>query len=66
MVKAGKKGVNTVAEAGLDDGHSIRGWKGWHIILQARQFITDIVRQQIPPGGENLPKFDKDRPKRFE
>ena len=33
-----------------------------HRILQLGQFIGNVQRQQVPPGGEDLPELDKNRP----
>jgi len=62
-----RRGLETVeqftdrlAEAGLDDpsGLLVREWR--HAVLQFGKLLGDVVRQQIPAGGEDLAELDED------
>ena len=54
------------SEGSLDgrDGHLRR--EGRHPILQPRELVGDVRRQQIPPGRQHLAELDEDRPKPFQ
>ena len=40
--------------------------KGRYPVLQQGQFVGNVRRQQIAPGGEHLPELHEDRAERFE
>ena len=43
-----------------------RGIEGRHTILQPREFIGDVGRQQIAAGGQHLAELDEDGPEPFQ
>ena len=43
----------------FDDGKSLRNRKRWNGVLQLRQFISNIRRQQITPSGQGLAEFNE-------
>ena len=52
--------------AGLDHGHRLHRRKRRHPILQQRELIGDIERNQVAPGRQHLPEFDKNRAQSFQ
>ncbi len=49
------------AEGALQLGVGELGRKRRHLILQPRQFVSDIRGQEVAPGGEHLAEFDEQR-----
>src|SRR5262249_32708577 len=47
----------------LNDVASNRARKGWHAVLQLRQLVRNIRRQQITPRGDCLSELHEDRSK---
>ena len=58
--------VKRLAEGRLDSLDCLLCRKGGNLILQQREFICDVMRQKIPACGEQLAKFDEDRPQIFQ
>ena len=54
------------AEGALHLGHRKSGRKWRHLVLQLRQLVGDVGRQQIAAGREHLAELDEDRPERLE
>ncbi len=40
--------------------------KGRDPVLQLRELVGDVLRQQVAPGGEHLPELDENRSEVFE
>ena len=49
------------AERCLDAGLRILAGEGRHAVLQLREFVGDVGRQQVAPRREDLPELDEDR-----
>ena len=60
-IKTGEHRADRAAQGFFNGCSGQVGIKWRHRILQFGQFIGDIQRQQIPPGGENLTELDKNR-----
>ncbi len=50
----------------LDDGASDLSGERRNTVLKPRQFVGDIDRQQVPPGGDGLAEFHENRPQFLE
>ena len=61
-IEAQENLADRLAERPLDDGDGLLGRKRRHAVLQQRQLIGDVRRQQVAPGGQHLAKLDEDRP----
>ena len=62
VVKAVKNVIQAPAIGLLRHGLGFAGGKGWHAILQHRELIGDVQRQQVAPGRQGLAEFDENRP----
>ena len=49
LLKTGKNTVQGPTEGTLDDGDGHSRFKRRHAVLQARQFVGDVKRQQVAP-----------------
>ena len=59
-------GVHRPAKGPLDGGNGDRRRKRRDPVLQMRQFIGDVRRQQVAPGRKHLAELDEDRPQPFQ
>ena len=50
----------------LDDRPRLGAREGRHAVLQLRELVGDVGRQQVAPRGERLAELDEDRPQRLE
>ena len=66
MLKGGKYFLQRLAIDTLQFVDRLLRRKGRHLILQLRQLIGDIRRQQVAACGQHLTELDEDRPQRFE
>jgi hypothetical protein len=46
----------------LDDGARLCTGERRHLVLQLGQFVGDVRRHQVAPGGQHLAELDEDRP----
>ena len=65
-LEAGEDRVDRPAEGALDgrDGHA--GIERRHPVLQPRQFVGDVGRQQVAPGRQHLAELHEDRAQVFQ
>ena len=54
-------GIDRLAQALLDQAAGLGGGDWRHLVLQPRQFVGDVRRHQIAPGGQHLAKLDENR-----
>jgi hypothetical protein len=60
-LEAGEDLVHRLAVGLLQLRDRLFGGKGRHAILQSRQFVGDVQRQQVATGGKHLAELDEDR-----
>ena len=61
-VKRDKNIVNLAVEGALDAGNGHLTAKRRHPVLQTGEFVGNVNRQQVAPGGQHLAKFHKNGP----
>jgi hypothetical protein len=55
-----------LAEGALQLGRRQRRGKGRHLVLQFRQLVGEVHRQQVAPRRQHLAELDEDRPQRLQ
>ena len=55
-----------LAQGGFDGGDGGPRIERWHAVLQQRQFVSEIARYEVAPGGQQLAELDEDRPQRLQ
>ncbi len=60
LVKLRKNRVQRFAKSAFDGGHGHGAGERRHAVLQVRQLVGNVGRQQVAPGGEHLAEFDED------
>ena len=61
-VEAGKQNVGMPAERAFDLAHGEFAIERRYLVLQTREFVGDIGRQQITSRAQYLAELDEDRP----
>ncbi len=49
-----------LAEGRFHLGAGFAAGEGWHLVLEFRQLVGDIQRQEVPAGGQDLAEFHVD------
>ena len=65
VVEFGQHHAQRLAVGGLDQPARLLARKRRHLVLQAHQLVGNVRRQQVAPGGQDLPELDEDRPELF-
>ena len=60
-LKRQKYRIHRLLESSLDGGNGHTGVERWHPVLQQRQFVGDVRRQQVAARGQHLAKLHEDR-----
>ncbi|MOA08739.1 hypothetical protein D3C78_1285300 [compost metagenome] len=58
--------VDGRAELLLDQRHRLLGRERRHLVLQVRQLVGDVRRQQVAAGGQQLAELDEHRAEVFQ
>src|SRR5690606_31853806 len=58
LIELGEDALDGEAQVGLDDRADAVERLGPGVVLQPAQFLEDVRRDEVGPGGEELPELD--------